>query len=224
MSPAFARGSEKWLAGTTAALAAGLFLFFQLEPSIIEYFFFSLFFLGVAMVFWFFRDPEREIAKGIAAPADGLVTEVSKEFQDEDVGGLTVKVVTFMNVHNVHVNRAPLEGTVVSLTHIPGSHIPAWDKDSDRNERVVTILETAIGKVKLVQIAGTVARRIVPYVKKGDRLEKGERYGIILFGSRVDTYLPAGEVTLTVKKGDKPRAGSFSFGETAFNTSPGKKA
>ena len=219
MSSVFARGSGTWLmvAASVELFTLALFLGFM------DLFLVNLVFLlatgWFAMVLWFFRDPEREIAPGIVAPADGLVTDI-QELEDEDIGKRTLKIVTFMNVHNVHVNRAPLAGSVVSTTHRPGSHIPAFDKDSDRNERQVTILDTEIGRVKLVQIAGTVARRIVPYVSAGEQLAKGERYGIILFGSRVDLYLPADRVRLTVKKGNKPRAGMTTVAELVEHKAP----
>ncbi len=95
-----------------------------------------------------------------------------------------------MNIYNVHVNRMPLDGIVKDVVHISGAHIPAFRKDSVKNERLIMTIDTSIGVVKIVQIAGAVARRIVPYVKKGDKLKKGDKIGIIRFGSRVDLFLP----------------------------------
>ena len=152
----------------------------------------------------FFRDPERALADGLVSPADGVVTEV-REAED---GGKVV--VIFMNVHNVHVNRAPCDGAVVRRTYRAGSHLPAWSKDSERNESMTWDLDTAFGDVRVVQIAGLLARRIVPYVAEGARVKKGERIGIIRLGSRVDVHLPEG-VAPAVKPGDRVRAGSSTL-------------
>ena len=117
-----------------------------------------------------------------------------------------------MNLHNVHVNRMPLDGLIKDVVHIFGSHLPAFKKDSARNERVIITIDTDIGLVKLIQISGTLARRIVPYIKKGDKLKKGEKIGIILFGSRVDIYIPSKKIEyINVKLGDKIRAGEKSI-------------
>jgi phosphatidylserine decarboxylase len=148
----------------------------------------------------FFRDPDRAIGAGIVAPADGVVQSI-----DEWEDGRT-RVATFMSPLDVHVNRAPLDARVVSRTHVAGGFVPAFDKDADRNERVIWILDTAVGEVEVVQIAGTVARRIVPYVEAGARVRKGDRIGIIRLGSRVDVYLPAGVEPL-VAAGDRTIAG-----------------
>lgn len=110
-----------------------------------------------------------------------------------------------MNVTDVHVNRAPMAGTVESVTHRPGANKPAFSKDSDRNERV----DVDMGDYEVSLIAGWFARRIHPYVEAGDELERGERFGHVSFGSRADILLPEGvsEAELTVKKGDSVRAG-----------------
>lgn len=159
---------------------------------------------GALFLLWFFRDPDRPVGEGVISPADGKVQEVR---EGEDGGSV---VVVFMNVHDVHVNRAPCDGTVRRRTHHPGSHVPAFEKDSERNERMVWDLDTPHGEVRVVQIAGLVARRIVPYVDEGARLRKGDRIGIIRLGSRVDVYLPPG-VTPAVDVGDRVRAGSTTL-------------
>lgn len=148
----------------------------------------------------FFRDPERRAAPGIAAPADGVVQSI-----DVYPDGRT-RVATFMNPFNVHVNRAPLAGRVASVRHIPGGFVPAFEKESERNERVVWHFETEVGDLEVVQIAGALARRIVPYLEAGAKVEKGDRIGIIRLGSRVDVYLPPG-IEPAVKVGDKMVAG-----------------
>lgn len=163
--------------------------------------------LALALVFLnFFRDPERAPGRGIVAPADGVVQSI-----DEWEDGRT-RVATFMNPFNVHVNRAPLAGRVVSVEHIAGGFIPAFDKESDRNERVVWQFETEVGDLEVVQITGALARRIVPYLGAGAKVEKGERIGIIRLGSRVDVYLPA-SIVPAVKVGDKMVAGETTLAE-----------
>ena len=161
---------------------------------------------------YFFRDPDREIGNGFVASADGRIREISN-LKDKDIGDCT-KISTFMNLHNVHVNRIPLDGTVKDITHISGIHLPAFKKESEKNERVITIIKTDIGIIKIIQIAGTLARRIFPYVKKGDKLKKGEKIGLIKFGSRVDVYLPSKKIkNINVKLGDKVKAGETTLAE-----------
>lgn len=152
----------------------------------------------------FFRDPERTAGQGLVAPADGVVQSI-----DEWEDGRT-RVAIFMNPFNVHVNRAPLEGVVASVEHVAGGFVPAFDKESERNERVVWHFGTEAGDVEVIQIAGAVARRIVPYLKPGDKVRKGERFGMIRLGSRVDTFLPAG-VAPAVSVGDITVAGETTL-------------
>ncbi len=156
----------------------------------------------------FFRDPERRIGDGIIAPADGRIREVK---QDNDQCFISI----FMEVNNVHVNRMPIDGRISKMTHFPGYHLRAWKKESDLNERVVISLETEIGPVMIVQIAGLIARRVYPYIKQGDILQKGERIGIIRLGSRVDVYLPAIKIKeIAVKVGDPVYAGVTTIAKT----------
>jgi len=108
----------------------------------------------------------------------------------------------------------PLDGTIKNTAHERGPHLPAFRKESEKNERMITTIDTAIGTVKVIQIAGTLARRIVPYVKKEDKLKKGERIGIIRFGSRVDIYLPSKKISkVCVKVGDMVKAGEDTIAE-----------
>ncbi|GAA1508714.1 phosphatidylserine decarboxylase [Sphaerisporangium rubeum] len=152
-------------------------------------------------MFWFFRDPERTPGTGLVlSPADGVVQSI-----DPWPDGRT-RVAIFMSPLDVHVNRAPLDGTVTSVTHVPGGFKPAFDKDSDRNERVVWRFGTAVGDVEMVQIAGAVARRIVPYLGVGAKVAQGDRIGLIRFGSRVDVYLPEG-IAPAVTVGQRVTAG-----------------
>ncbi|MEU4534908.1 phosphatidylserine decarboxylase [Streptosporangium sp. NPDC023825] len=150
---------------------------------------------------WFFRDPDRTPGTGrILSPADGVVQSI-----DPWPDGRT-RVAIFMSPLDVHVNRAPLACTVTSMEHVSGGYLPAFNKDSDTNERVVWHLDTALGDIELVQIAGAVARRIVPYVAEGAKVAKGQRIGLIRLGSRVDVYLPEG-IAPAVSVGQKTVAG-----------------
>ena len=162
-----------------------------------------------AGVFAFFRDPERVVPQGddlIVAPADGLVSLICQvppplELQGPDgngQAGLGVEPVTrisiFMSVFDVHINRAPVGGTVRRVVYIPGKFLNAdLDKASEENERQHILIERPDGKpIGCTQIAGLVARRIVPFIKPGDIVAAGQRIGLIRFGSRVDVYLPVG--------------------------------
>jgi len=172
-----------------------------------------LFFIGVILLVLtlffliFFRDPDRSFGDGVVAVADGVIREIT------NVENFT-KISTFMNIYNVHVNRTPLDGIVKNIVHKTGSYLPAYKKESERNERVIITVDTEIGVVKIVQIAGMLARRIVPYVKKGDKLKKGERIGIIRLGSRVDLYLPSEKIKkLYVENKDIVRAGENTVAE-----------
>jgi phosphatidylserine decarboxylase len=154
---------------------------------------------------WFFRDPERKTGKGIVAPADGLILNV-RDLQDR------VLISTFMNLYDVHVNRAPISGTVVEIEKKRGSYLPAYDKRADKNNRVTYLIRSGIGDVEVVQICGVFARRIVSYVEKGAKVVKGERIGMIRFGSRVDMILPkhtprGDMITIVIRPGWHVNAG-----------------
>jgi phosphatidylserine decarboxylase len=161
----------------------------------------------VGLTLWvaaFFRDPIRTTPKGeglIIAPADGLVTMIAsvpppKELAGEDGLGedLMTRVSIFMSVFDVHINRAPIAGEIRRVVYIAGKFLNAdLDKASEDNERQHFLVEGANGtRIGFTQIAGLVARRIVPWVKAGDHVTAGQRVGLIRFGSRVDVYLPAG--------------------------------
>ena len=147
----------------------------------------------------FFRDPPRDIPQGeglVLCPADGRVIVVG-EAPDPYRGGVkSVKVSIFMNVFNVHSQRAPVDGTVKEIQYSKGLFVnAALDKASSDNERnaLIFMLDSGV-EISCVQVAGLIARRILCYVKVGDRLMRGQRYGFIRFGSRVDVYLPPGSV------------------------------
>jgi len=166
----------------------------------------SMYALSIILLFvsffllYFYRDPERKIEAGIVSPADGLV-------QRAEIKSGMVRLSIFMNVHNVHVNRSPFDGKVLSIKHKSGGYLPAFHKDSDRNERLMTKIETSIGVMKVIQIAGVLVRRIVSYIKPDTEVTKGERIGLIHFGSRVDLLFESAGIEILVKKGDRVLAG-----------------
>jgi phosphatidylserine decarboxylase len=150
--------------------------------------------LVVAFIVQFFRDPPRAVPQApgaVLAPADGRVVKVEPA-RDPWLDRDALKISVFMNVFNVHSNRSPVDGTVVDAWYHAGSFVnAALDKASVENERNALHLRTADGHdVTCVQIAGLIARRILCYAKPGDALARGQRYGFIRFGSRVDVYLP----------------------------------
>lgn len=155
-------------------------------------------FIATAWCAYFFRDPERVIPEredAIVSPADGKVTFIEEVMPPAEMGLAKEKhrkVSIFLNVFDVHINRAPCAGRVVGRYYVPGQFLNAeLDKSSTENERMNLILERPDNtRIGVVQIAGMVAKRIVCWTKEGEDLQKGERFGLIRFGSRVDVYLP----------------------------------
>ena len=160
-------------------------------------------------VLQFFRDPPRAIPQNpdaVLSPADGRIVAVER-VNDPYVNREAIKVSVFMNVFNVHSNRSPVDGKVQSVQYFPGKFVNAdLDKASTENERNALWIKTADGQdITSVQVAGLIARRILCYVGEGDILARGQRYGFIRFGSRVDVYLPL-TATVKVAIGDKVSA------------------
>ncbi|RJY08335.1 phosphatidylserine decarboxylase [Aurantiacibacter aquimixticola] len=208
-------------------IAVGISLFFLLilDWEIIGW---PLLALSVG-VFAFFRDPERVVPQGermIVSPADGLVTLISQvdppsELQGNDGDGAqglgtapVTRISIFMSVFDVHINRSPVAGTVKRIVYIPGAFMNAdLDKASEENERQHVLIERNDGvRIGFTQIAGLIARRIVPFIKPGDTVAAGQRVGLIRFGSRVDVYLPAG-TDPTVLLGQRVVAGETVLAE-----------
>jgi phosphatidylserine decarboxylase len=209
-----AKGALSWILAPLVLCVFFVMLSLFLGDGLKGVFWFLSFILFLMFLVFlvFFRDPDRNIGRGVVCVADGKIREITKA-KDDDIGNCW-KIFTFMNVYNVHVNRMPVDGTILDVLHISGAHIPAFRKESEKNERVIIKIDTSIGMVKIVQIAGTIARRIVPYVKKGDKLKKGDRLGIIRFGSRVDLFLPCGSIKgLKVSVGDMVKAGVDTVAE-----------
>ena len=203
-----AEGSRSWIfIPLICIILFGLgCLFLANILQIIFVFFFFLAVLIEGFFLIFFRDPERSIGNDLVAVADGKIQFID-EINDKDIGE-SIRIATFMNVHNVHVNRMPIDGIIKKITHIPGGYLPAFKKESERNERVVTLVESPVGTIKIIQIAGTLAKRIIWYVKKGQEVKKGQRFGMIKLGSRVDIIIPKElKEGISVSIGDRVLAG-----------------
>lgn len=181
--------------------------------------FFVSFVTGIATLFiiFFFRDPDRRNDTGprsILTPADGTILEIkSLDDINNPLGEPALKISIFMSIFNVHVNRFPVAGTVKKIAYRPGRFFRAnLDKASEFNESNRIMLTTADSRtIMVIQIAGTIARRIACWIKEGDRLKAGERFGLIRFGSRLEVYLPK-DSRITAHPGQKVKAGETVIG------------
>lgn len=174
------------------------------------------FWLAALFVLQFFRDPGRTVPaneNAVCSPADGRIVSVDT-VDDPYSGRASLKISVFMNVFNVHSNRSPVDGEVTAVDYHAGSFLnAALDKASQSNERNALIIRLDDGReITCVQIAGLIARRILCYVKPGDRLSRGQRFGFIRFGSRVDVYLQP-DARACVSLGDKVYAGESVLAE-----------
>ncbi|AEH61517.1 phosphatidylserine decarboxylase related protein [Methanosalsum zhilinae DSM 4017] len=192
-----ARGSFSWIAAAVTITAAVAIIAYTTQMSAAKYATASSL-SATAFFLWFFRDPKRRTRicnNCLIAPADGRIIDIRNR-----------KICIFMNIHNVHVNRVPISGRVVNIEYKKGGYLPAFCKDSERNERCEITLETPHGEITVTQIAGTLVRRIVSYVQIDDKVIQGQKIGMIKFGSRVDVTVPE-SLTITCKKGDRVIAG-----------------
>ena len=205
---------EGYWYGLPLALIAAAALVLKVYPAA------ALFLILTILVLNFFRDPDRAIPadpNAIVSPADGRVVQVV----DEDSAGQKVRRISiFMSPLDVHVNRAPAAGILRDVAYHKGRfHVASQERASSQNEQNIFTLETGAGPIVVKQIAGLVARRIVFWKRVGDRLERGERVGLIKFGSRVDVLLhPA--IRVVVKIGDRVRAGSTTLALAASPETP----
>jgi phosphatidylserine decarboxylase len=195
---------------------ASVFLIWNWKSGSYNFTFYLLFFtscflfgLTIFMAF-FFRDPERKIPEGeglFVSPADGKVILIKDIYEKDYLKSDTKEISIFMSPLNVHVNRAPCDGNVSIIKYSPGRFKAAYkDEASIKNENIVMVLDGKEGRVLVRQVAGFLARRAVCKAKVGDVLRRGERYGIIKFGSRLDVYLPK-DVKVAVNLGEKVKAG-----------------
>ena len=171
-----------------------------------RYSFFLSFGIFCILVFClvFFRDPKRVVPNEkniIISPADGLITNIVN-VNDNEIGD-AILISIFLNVYNVHVNRMPIDGKIIKVVNIPGKFLAAFDhKSSDENERTEILFDSEIGKIKVKQIAGLIAKRILCYARQGEKMKIGNRLGFIRFGSRTDLIIPK-DVNLMIKIGEK---------------------
>jgi phosphatidylserine decarboxylase len=164
-----------------------------------------------AFVFYFFRDPERAVPTGeglVVSPGDGKIIEIREIDEPSFVQGLCRRITIFLSVFNVHVQRAPLSAEVIHRDYRPGEYAVAWHpKASEKNEQASLGLSVQGNRVLVRQIAGLIARRIITYPEQGDRVERGDRIGLIRFGSRVDLFIPL-DWSLDCAVGDTVAGGS----------------
>lgn len=169
---------------------------------------------------WFFRDPPRSVPSSpgtLVSPADGKVTEAE---WIETPSGSRLRLSIFLNVFDVHVNRSPVEGTVTQVSYKKGLFLNAMRADSNvLNENNVVVIEGEGFSIQVKQVAGLLARRIVCWVKPGDTIGRGQRFGLIKFGSRVDVLMPA-DAVLRVRVGDRVKGGSSVLAILSRNTPP----
>ncbi len=168
-------------------------------------------------VAWFFRNPARVVPQGphlVVAPGDGKVIAIEEEFEPRFLKDRSIRLTIFLNVFDVHINRVPCEGVVRDVQYQPGLFQAANKPDATlKNEQNALMLQTSKGvKVLCVQVAGLIARRIVCWVSPGECVQRGERYGLIRFGSRMDTFLPLG-TTVKVAVGDRVKGGETILGD-----------
>lgn len=192
-------------------MLAGTMVSFYLTATIL----FVLFSCGTIFVAWFFRNPQREVpdnAGWLVSPADGRVLKIEEVTHEEY--GRFIKISIFMNVFNVHVNRIPYGGRIAAIRYHKGSFLSAnLDKASTDNERNTLVIDIGAGRrILVVQIAGLIARRIVCWLQEGMNVEKGERFGMIRFGSRVELFMPP-DTKILVRQGEKVLAGKTPIGE-----------
>lgn len=165
---------------------------------------------------WFFRNPARVIPQGhglVVAAGDGKVVAIEEEFEPRFMKEKSIRLSIFLNVFDVHINRVPCEGFVEQVQYQPGKFLVASKPEATlQNEQQAILIRTGQGaKVVCVQVAGLIARRIVCWASQGDRVQRGERYGLIRFGSRMDTFLPVGS-TMKVSVGDRVKGGETVVG------------
>ncbi len=164
---------------------------------------------GAALLF--FRDPERPLDPDpdvVYAAADGFVTHVEEAYEPWIPGGEALRISTFLSIHNVHVNRSPVAGSITKMEKVPGRFVPAFlGGANEENHQNRIAIDGQRGRAVVVQIAGLVARKISPWIDTGEKVAPGQRIGLIHFGSRTDVLLPVGSADPLVRPGDRVRAG-----------------
>ena len=168
---------------------------------------------------FFFRNPEREVPTDeltLVSPADGVIMDVERVFEDQFLNGESIRVRIFLSIFNVHVNRCPMAGTVVFRSYRPGQMIPAFKSHaSELNEKNYVGIQNKHLQILVTQVTGFIARRIVCWVQKGDLMGKGERFGLIKFGSCTEIFVPT-NVAIKVSAGEKVRGGISVIGRVSI--------
>lgn len=171
--------------------------------------------LLMCFMLFFFRDPERVVPVGtgvFVSPADGEVVLVKEVYEDRHLKADAIMISVFMSPFNVHVNRAPMDGVVLDVVHVPGKFMAAFKEEASlANEHINMVMEGELGRILVRQVAGFLARRAVCRVKPGDQLKRGGKYGVIKFGSRLDIYLPT-DTKISVAVNDRVTAGETILG------------
>ncbi len=200
--------SDAWRFFIPLVIAAGILLVLGFGTTSILLSLLALF------VLFFFRDPERKIPEEpnlVVSPADGRVARIDRDWFDDTTGEKRIRLSIFLTVFNVHINRYPVSGKVVRKEIVPGKFLAAFNHlASEENSRSVVVIDSDYGKITVKQIVGLIARRIICNTEEGDTAVRGERYGLIRFGSRMDVTMPSG-TELLVQKGDKVYGGSSAI-------------
>ena len=164
---------------------------------------------------FFFRNPLRNVPRlpgVVVSPADGVILDISEEYEPEYIKGRALRVSIFLSLFNVHINRIPIDGEIEFVSRVGGKFVPAFRRDASRvNSRNLVGMQTDWGKLLVVQITGYIARRIVCHARVGDRYRTGDVFGLIKFGSCTELYLPL-DVELCVRVGEKVRGGETVIG------------
>jgi phosphatidylserine decarboxylase len=202
--------------------------FYFPEVTALRWFIYILSFLLFVIIVQFFRSPNLTITtdeNAVLCPADGKVVVIEEADETEYLKDRRIQLSVFMSPVNVHVNRNPVAGVVKYFKYHPGKYLVAWHpKSSTENERTTIVTENSAGvPVLFRQIAGALARRIVWYVKEGDKVEQGEQFGFIKFGSRVDLFLPLGS-TINVELGQVVKGGKTILAELPKHATPVKQS
>jgi len=203
-----------------ALAAAAFFLHWVIAAAVLTFL--------AAFVFYFFRDPNREVPTDpntLVSPADGRIVVITDETHNAKPDGRPgTRISIFLAIWNVHVNRTPEAGTITNLDYRPGKFLAAMrERASVENEQNVISLSTSSGEIVFKQIAGLIARRVVCWKKPGDIVQRGERIGLVRFGSRVDLWVPRGSEVL-VKLGDNVKGGSSVFARVPAVADPARTA
>lgn len=189
----------------------GIFVLLTILLALISYNYFLLIPLGLAIfAAYFFRNPERNIPDEedlILSPADGKIMEINTVWEDRYLEAPAIQVRIFLSLFNVHINRSPIHGQVELVKKVPGQYLAAYKTEAGTvNARNYVVLNTDWGKMLVVQITGMIARRLVCWVKPGDSLATGERFGLIRFGSCTELYMPV-DANIKVQAGDRVKGG-----------------